>query len=38
MDGAIANPIGRKRVLAKSAVPAASAIPPPEVKMLSAAN
>jgi len=38
MEGAIANPIGKKRVLASSPVLAASAVPPPEVKMLSAAN
>ena len=38
IDGAIANPIGKKRVLASSPAPAANAVPPPEVKMLSAAN
>ena len=36
--GAIANPIGKKRVLASSPAPAASAVPPPEVKMVRAAN
>src|SRR4030095_493090 len=38
IEGAIANPIGRKRVLASSPVPAASTVPPPELNMLSAAN
>jgi hypothetical protein len=38
IEGASAKPIGKKRVLVSSPAPAANAVPPPDAKMLRAAN